>query len=67
VFRVLVVGRRSDRIGPSYYAPSTELVVGTYNWLDLTARGREEDWEEPPDRSHSPLMGWIRRHDRYDS
>jgi predicted dithiol-disulfide oxidoreductase (DUF899 family) len=39
--------------------------VGTYNWLDLTARGRQEDWEQPPGRSSSPVMGWLRRHDDY--
>ena len=38
---------------------------GTHNWLDLTARGRQEDWERPPGRSNSPLMGWLRHHDRY--
>jgi predicted dithiol-disulfide oxidoreductase (DUF899 family) len=42
------------------------LLVGTYNWLDLTARGRQEDWEQPPGRSDSPFMGWLRRHDSYD-
>jgi predicted dithiol-disulfide oxidoreductase (DUF899 family) len=47
------------------YARGTDLVIGTYNWLDLTARGRQEDWEQPPGRSDSPLMGWLRHHDRY--
>jgi predicted dithiol-disulfide oxidoreductase (DUF899 family) len=23
------------------------LQLGTYNWLDLTALGRQEDWEQP--------------------
>ena len=47
------------------YARGTDLVVGTYNWLDLTARGRQEDWAQPPGRGDSPLMGWLRHHDRY--
>ena len=42
-----------------------DLLVGTYNWLDLTARGRQEDWEQPPGRSDGPLMSWLRHHDRY--
>ena len=59
--------RRGDRIFHTYssYARGTDVVVGTYNWLDLTARGRQEDWEQPPGRSDSPLMGWLRHHDQY--
>jgi predicted dithiol-disulfide oxidoreductase (DUF899 family) len=59
--------RRDDHVFHTYsgYARGTDLVVGTYNWLDLTARGRQEDWEQPPGRSNSPLMGWLRRHDDY--
>jgi predicted dithiol-disulfide oxidoreductase (DUF899 family) len=58
---------RDDRVFHTYssYARGTDLVVGTYNWLDLTARGRQEDWEEPAGRSDSLLMGWLRRHDAY--
>jgi hypothetical protein len=33
------------------------MLDGTYNWLDLTARGRQEDWERPPGRSDSPALG----------
>jgi predicted dithiol-disulfide oxidoreductase (DUF899 family) len=51
----------------SSYARGVEPVVGTYTWLDLTARGRQEDWEQPAGRSDSPLMGWLRRHDEYDT
>jgi predicted dithiol-disulfide oxidoreductase (DUF899 family) len=59
--------RHGERVFYTYssYARGTDLVVGTYNWLDLTARGRQEDWEQPPGRSDSPLMGWLRRHDSY--
>jgi predicted dithiol-disulfide oxidoreductase (DUF899 family) len=59
--------RRGDRVFHTYssYARGTDLVVGTYNWLDLTARGRQEDWEQPPRRSSSPQMGWLRHHDTY--
>jgi predicted dithiol-disulfide oxidoreductase (DUF899 family) len=41
------------------------MLDGTYNWLDLTARGRQEDWERPPGRSDGPALGWLRHHDRY--
>jgi predicted dithiol-disulfide oxidoreductase (DUF899 family) len=61
--------RRNDRVFHTYssYARGTDLVNSAYNWLDLTARGRQEDWEQPPGRSDGPLMGWLRHHDRYGS
>jgi predicted dithiol-disulfide oxidoreductase (DUF899 family) len=40
--------------------------MGTYNWLDLTARDRQEDWEQPAGRSDGPNMSWLRRHDDYE-
>jgi predicted dithiol-disulfide oxidoreductase (DUF899 family) len=46
-------------------ARGNDLLLGTYNYLDLTPLGRQEDWEEPPGRSNSPAMGWLRRHDTY--
>ena len=49
----------------STYARGTDLLAGTYNYLDLTALGRQEDWEEPPGRSNGPFMHWLRHHDRY--
>jgi predicted dithiol-disulfide oxidoreductase (DUF899 family) len=59
--------REGDRVFHTYssYARGGDLLIGTYNWLDLTARGRQEDWEEPPGRSDSPFMGWLHRHDEY--
>jgi predicted dithiol-disulfide oxidoreductase (DUF899 family) len=51
----------------STYARGTDLLAGTYNYLDLTALGRQEDWEEPPGRSDGPFMHWIRHHDQYES
>jgi predicted dithiol-disulfide oxidoreductase (DUF899 family) len=50
----------------STYARGTDLLAGTYNYLDLTPLGRQEDWEEPPGRSDGPFMHWIRHHDRYE-
>jgi hypothetical protein len=42
------------------YARGTDMVNSTYQWLDLTARGRQEDWEHPSGRSDGPLMSWPR-------
>jgi len=61
-----------DQVAPveyntySAYARGTDLLTGTYNWLDLTPYGRQEDWERPPGRGDSPFMSWLRRHDEYD-
>jgi ketosteroid isomerase-like protein len=65
---VSVFLRDGDRVFHTYsaYARGADLLVGTYNYLDLTALGRQEDWEEPRGRSDSPFMGWLRRHDEYD-
>jgi predicted dithiol-disulfide oxidoreductase (DUF899 family) len=59
--------RRGDRVFHTYssYARGTDIVNSTYQWLDLTARGRQEDWERPSRRSDGPLMSWLRHHDRY--
>jgi predicted dithiol-disulfide oxidoreductase (DUF899 family) len=59
--------RRGDRVFLTYssYARGTDIVNGIYHWLDLTARGRQEDWEQPAGRSDGPLMAWLRHHDKY--
>jgi predicted dithiol-disulfide oxidoreductase (DUF899 family) len=59
--------RHGDRVYLTYtsYARGTDMVNGIYHWLDLTARGRQEDWELPPGRSDGPLMSWLRHHDKY--
>jgi predicted dithiol-disulfide oxidoreductase (DUF899 family) len=49
----------------STYARGVDLLDGTYNYLDMTALGRQEDWEEPTGRSNSPFLAWVRHHDRY--
>jgi predicted dithiol-disulfide oxidoreductase (DUF899 family)/ketosteroid isomerase-like protein len=60
--------RDGDNVFHTYsaYARGTDLLVGTYNYLDMTALGRQEDWEEPHGRSDGPFMAWLRRHDEYD-
>jgi predicted dithiol-disulfide oxidoreductase (DUF899 family) len=37
----------------SNYARGAEMTGGSYYWLDLTALGRQEDWEEPKGRAES--------------
>jgi len=42
----------------SAYARGLDILVGTYNWLDLAPKGRNEEdlpW----------TMAWVRHHDRY--
>jgi predicted dithiol-disulfide oxidoreductase (DUF899 family) len=60
--------RHGDRVFHTYsaYARGGDLLLGTYNWLDLTARGRQEDWEQPPGRGDVASMSWLRHHDRYE-
>ena len=52
-----VVLRHGDRVFHTYsaYGRGTEPLTGTYQWLDLTARGRQEDWELEPRRGRRPL------------
>ncbi len=44
--------RDGDRVFHTYstYARGTESMGGSYYFLDLTALGRQEEWEEPKDR-----------------
>jgi len=42
----------------STYARGLDILVGTYNFLDLTAKGRDED-------GLAFSMSWVRHHDRY--
>ena len=43
----------------STYARGLDHLIGTYQWLDLTAKGRDEEG--------LPFsMAWIRRHDEYE-
>jgi len=41
----------------SVYARGTEATVGAYVFLDWTALGRQEDWEQPKDRSGATRGG----------
>lgn len=45
--------RDDRRVFPTYsmYGRGAETVGGSYYFLDLTALGRQEDWEEPKGRA----------------
>jgi predicted dithiol-disulfide oxidoreductase (DUF899 family) len=43
----------------STYGRGLDILLGTYNFLDLTPKGRDED-------GLPYTMAWIRHHDRYD-
>jgi predicted dithiol-disulfide oxidoreductase (DUF899 family) len=52
--------REGDDVFHTYstYARGLDMLVGTYNWLDITPLGRHEEdlpWS----------MAWVRLHDRY--
>jgi len=37
----------------STFGRGAEMLGGSYYWLDLTALGRQEDWEEPKGRARN--------------
>ncbi len=44
----------------SSYARGLDILIGAYNWLDLTPKGRDEEGLK-----HG--MAWVRHHDKYDA
>ena len=42
----------------SCYARGGDIFIGTYNYLDITPKGRDED-------ALDFTMSWVRHHDRY--
>lgn len=44
----------------SVYARGLDILLGTYNYLDLAPKGRDEDGLVMP-------MAWVRHHDRYEN
>ena len=58
-----------DRIFRTYFINNRgdEAMGSTWNYLDITALGRQEEWEDSPDGyPQTPPYGWMRRHDEYD-
>ncbi|HEY7832507.1 MAG TPA: DUF899 domain-containing protein [Ktedonobacterales bacterium] len=48
--------RAGDEVLHSYSTTGrgVDILLGTYNYLDLTPLGRQEDWEERPEGSYTP-------------
>ncbi|ALG14393.1 DUF899 domain-containing protein [Kibdelosporangium phytohabitans] len=60
--------RDGSRVFHAYstYARGAETVVGTYNYLDLTAFGRQEVHEDSLEGwPQASVMSWLRHHDEY--
>jgi len=58
-----------DRIFRTYFVDSRgdEQMGSTWNYLDITPLGRQEEWEDSPeDYPQTPPYGWWNRHDEYD-
>src|SRR5215467_14314865 len=36
-----------------------DILLGTYNYLDLTPLGRQEEWEERPEGSYTPTQEYV--------
>ncbi len=57
VFRTYFVDNRGD-----------EAMGSTWSYLDITALGRQEEWEDSPDGyPQTPPYGWWSLHDEYDA
>ena len=55
VFRTYLVNNRGD-----------EAMGGTWSYLDITALGRQEQWEDSPEGyPQTPPYGWWNYHDAY--
>ena len=60
--------REGDRIFRTYFVNSRgdEAMGSTWAYLDLTALGRQEEWEDsPPGYPQTPPYQWWRYHDAY--
>jgi predicted dithiol-disulfide oxidoreductase (DUF899 family) len=60
--------RDGDRVFRTYFVNNRgdEAMGGTWNYLDITALGRQEQWEDSPEGyPQTPPYQWWRLHDRY--
>jgi predicted dithiol-disulfide oxidoreductase (DUF899 family) len=61
--------RDGDRVYRTYFVNSRgdEAMGGTWSYLDITALGRQEEWEDSPEGyPQTPPYGWWRWHDAYE-
>ena len=62
--------RDGDRIFRTYFVDNRgdEALGGTFSYLDVSALGRQEEWEDSPDGyPQTPAGDWRKRHDEYES
>ena len=60
--------RDDDRVFRTYFINNRgdEVMGGTWSYLDLTARGRQEEWEDSPEGyPQTPPYEWWNWHDEY--
>jgi predicted dithiol-disulfide oxidoreductase (DUF899 family) len=60
--------REGDRIFRTYFIDSRgdEALGTTWSYLDMTALGRQEEWEDSPEGyPQTPPYGWLNYHDAY--
>jgi predicted dithiol-disulfide oxidoreductase (DUF899 family) len=58
-----------DRIFRTYFIDNRgdEAMGSTWSYLDITALGRQEEWEDSPEGyPQTPPYKWWKRHDEYD-
>jgi predicted dithiol-disulfide oxidoreductase (DUF899 family) len=61
--------RDGDRVFRTYFIDNRgdEAMGSTWSYLDITAFGRQEEWEDTPEgRPQTPPYQWWRYHDEYD-
>jgi predicted dithiol-disulfide oxidoreductase (DUF899 family) len=61
--------RQGDEVFRTYFVDSRgdEAMGSTWSYLDITAFGRQEEWEDSPEGyPQTPPYGWWRYHDRYE-
>ena len=62
--------RDGDRVFRTYFINSRgdEALGSTWSYLDMTALGRQEEWEDSPEGyPQTPPYEWWRWHDEYDT
>ena len=60
--------RDGDKVFRTYFVDSRgdEAMGSTWSYLDITALGRQEEWEDSPEGyPQTPPYQWWRRHDEY--
>ena len=64
------LGRDGDRVFRTYVIDNRgdEAMGSTWSYLDITALGRQEEWEDSPEGYPQKGNGnWWRRHDEYEA